>query len=74
MKRIISNQVQVEISGIGLDLIRTYVVGNWNSEPYQQQQNYAEEKYRHIKQTTNYMMERPGSPAYCWLLALLYVR
>ena len=65
MERIISDQAQIETSGRVLDLLRTYVIGNWNSEPHQQQQNHAEGKYRHIKRTTNCMMERSGSPAYC---------
>ena len=73
MDRLMSDKSQIETSGIFLDVLRTYVIGNWNGEPHQQQQNYAEGKYRHTKRTTNCMMERSGSPAYCWLLALSYV-
>ena len=32
MNRLISDQIQVETSGRVLDLLRTYVIGNWNSE------------------------------------------
>ena len=71
MGRLISDQAQIETSGRMLDLLRAYVIGNWNSEPHQQQQNHVEGKYKHIKQTTNYTIERSGSPAYYWLLALL---
>ena len=73
MDRITSDQAQVETSGRVFDLLRTYIIGNWNSEPNQQHQNHAKEKYRHIKRTTNCMMERYRSPAYYWLLVLLYV-
>ena len=61
MDRLVSDQTQVDTSGRVLDLLRTYVIGNWNSEPHQQQQNHTEGKYKHIKQTTNYMMERSES-------------
>ena len=37
MDRLISDQAQIENSGRALDLLRTYVIGNWNSEPHQQQ-------------------------------------
>ena len=60
MDRLISDQAQVETSGRALDLLRTYVTGNWNSEPHQQQQNHAEGKYRIIKRTTNFIKERSG--------------
>ena len=41
--------------------------------PHRQQQNHKEGKYRHIKRTTNFMMEWSGSPVYYWLLALSYL-
>ena len=65
MGRLISYQAQIETSRRVLDLLRIYVIGNWNSEPHQQQKNHAEGNFRHIKRTTNCMMERSGSPAYC---------
>ena len=73
MDKFISDNAQVETSGKAKDIFRAYVIGNWYSEPHQQQQNCAERKYQHIKSTTNRMMERSGSPAYTWLLALIYV-
>ena len=73
MYRIISDQAQIETSGRVLELISIYVIDNWNSEPRQQRQTYVERKYKHIKQTTNCIMKISGSPAYYWLLELLYV-
>ena len=58
------DQAQIETRGRVLELIRTYVIGNWNSEPHHQQQNHVEGKYGNIKQTTNCMTERYGSPTY----------
>ena len=68
MDRLISDQAHIGTNERVLDLLRIYVIGNWNSDPYQQQQNHAEGKYRNIKQTTNCMTERSRSPTYCWLL------
>ena len=73
MDRLVSDNAQVETAGRAKDIFRAYVIGHWSSEPHQQHQNYAERKYQHVKNTTNRMMERSGSPANTWLLALLYV-
>ena len=42
-------------------------------EPYHQNQNPAEWRYRTIKSWTNTVMNRSGAPANCWLLCLIYV-
>ena len=53
MYKLISDNAQVEISGKTKDIFHAYVIGNWHSEPHQQQQNYVERKYQHVKSTTN---------------------
>ena len=58
--------------GRAKDIFRAYVIENWSSETHQQQQNYAERKYQHVKNTANRMMEMYGLPGFSWLLALLY--
>jgi len=73
MDKLITDSAQVEITGRVKDILRAYVIGNWSSEPAQQQQNPAERKYQHVKRTTNRTMERTGSPANTWLLAIMYV-
>ena len=73
MDRLTSDQAAVETSKRAKDILRAYVIGDWQSEAHQQHQNYAERRYQHAKNTTNQLMERTGSPAYTWLLALLYV-
>ena len=73
MDKLISDGAKVETTGKAQDIFRAYVIGNWHSEAYQQQQNFAERKYQQVKNTTNRLLERAGSPAYTWLLALLYV-
>ena len=55
MNKIISDNTQVEVSGKAKEIFCAYVIGNWRSEPHQQQQNYAE---RIVENTTNQMMEQ----------------
>ena len=57
-----------------LDTIqREYHISNCHSEPYHQNQNPAEQRYRTIKSRTNTVMNRSGAPANCWHLCLIYV-
>ena len=49
------------------------MIPNWQSEPYHQHQNPAERRYRTIKETTNRIMDRTGTPAFLWLEALKYM-
>ena len=56
-----------------MDILRAYHISNWHSEPYHQNQNPAERRYRTIKSWTNTVMKRSGAPANCWLLCLIYV-
>ena len=63
----------VEIAGKVKDLLRYYVIGDWHSEPYQQNQNPAERRINTVKRTTNTVMDRTGSPPNTWLLCLMYV-
>jgi hypothetical protein len=54
-------------------MFRAYCIGDWQFEPYHQNQNPAERKYQDVKRMFNVIMDRTGSPAYTWLLALTYV-
>ena len=71
--RIISDRAQAEIGKRVKDILRTLVIGWWQSEPHQHHQNPAERRYQTVKRVTNTVLERSGAPSYCWLLALMYV-
>ena len=71
--KLISDRAQVEISKKIHDILRAYSIGNWQSEPHQQQQNPAERRYQTVKRMTNTILDRVGAPAYTWLLCLMYV-
>jgi hypothetical protein len=71
--KLVSNRAQVEISGRVKDILRSLIIGDWQSEPHQQHQNPAERKYQDVKRMANTIMDRTGSPPQTWLLALMYV-
>jgi hypothetical protein len=73
MSQFISDYAKVEMSNKVLDILRSYNISNWHSEPYHQHQNPAEGRYRTIKAWTNTILNRTGAPANCWLLCLMYV-
>ena len=72
MDNIISNSAQVKINGQVKDIIRAYSIGNWSSEAGQQQQNPSERKYKHVKRTTNCVMECTVLLANNWMLPIMY--
>ena len=73
MDKLLSDSAQTEISNKVMDILRAYHISNWHSEPYHQNQDPAEWRYRTIKSWTNTVMNRSGAPANCWLLCLIYV-
>ena len=71
--KLVSDRAQVEISNKVVDILRNYCIGSWQSEPHQQHRNPAERRYQTLKTMTNKVMDRTGTPANLWLLALMYV-
>ena len=65
MDKLLSDSAKTEISKKGMDILRPYHISNWHSEPYHQNQNPAEWRYRTIKSWTNTVMNRSGAPANC---------
>ena len=73
MDKLISDSAKNEISHKVKDILRAYNINGWQSEPYHQNQNPAEWRYRTIKVWTNTIMNRTGVPAHFSLLTLQYV-
>ena len=69
MDKLLSDSAKTEISNKVMDIL----ISNWHSEPYHQNQNPAEWRYRTTKSWTNTVMNRSDAPANCWLLCLIYV-
>jgi hypothetical protein len=59
---LVSNRAQVEISGRIKDILRSLIIGDWQSEPHQQHQNQVKCKYQDVKQMATTIMDSTGSP------------
>ena len=73
MDKLISDCAKAEMSERVKQILRALCISSWYSEPYHQNQNFAENRYSTIKSATNRLMNLSGAPAYTWLLALMYV-
>ena len=65
MDTLISDGGKYEISKRVTDLLRSLFIQDYQSEPYHQHQNKAENRYA--------VMNTSGCPAFCWLLCLQYI-
>ena len=73
MDKLISDGSKAETSARIKDILRHLVISEWRSTPYQQNQNFAENRYATIKAATNRVLNLSGAPPECWLLALMHV-
>ena len=73
MITIITDGGTYEISKKVVDLLRSLFIKHYESEPYHQHQNKAEQHYGVVKRYINTLMNLTGAPAHCCLLCLLYV-
>ena len=73
MDTLISDGDKYEISKRVTDLLRSLFIQDYQSEPYHQHQNKAENRFGLAKCYTNTVMNTSGCPACCWLLCLQYI-
>ena len=73
MDKLIIDSANNEISHMVKDTLRAYNINDWQSEPYHQNQNPAEWRYRTIKAWVNTIMNRMGAPAHCTLQYVHYI-
>jgi hypothetical protein len=73
MDKLISDCAKAEMSSRVKQILRALCIGAWYSEPYQRNQNFAENRYGTVKATTNRVMNLSGAPTNTWLLAIMYV-
>jgi hypothetical protein len=73
MSKLISDCAKAEMSERVKQIRRALVISAWYSEPYHEDQNFAENRYATIKASTNRVMNFSGAPANTWILAMLYV-
>src|SRR5687767_1415670 len=53
MSKLISARAQVEISNKVQDILRKYIIQDWQSKPHHQHQNVAEPHYQDVKRLAN---------------------
>ena len=73
MDTLISDGGKYEISKRVTDLLGSLFIKDYQSEPYHQHQNKAENRFGLAKRYTNTVMNTSGCPACCWLLCLQYI-
>ena len=73
MDTLISDGGKYEISKQVTDLLHSLFIQDYQSEPYHQHQNKAENRFGLAKRYTNTVMNTSGCPAFCWLLCLQYI-
>jgi hypothetical protein len=72
MDRLISNNAKAQISDRVRDILRTFCIKDWQSEPYKGNQNFAERGWKDTKTQFNNVMNTTGANPKTWLLALEY--
>ena len=55
------------------DILRLYKIKDFQSEPHQQNQNYAERRIGELKDHINQVMDRTNTPPKYWLLCALFL-
>ena len=73
MDTLISDGGKYEISKRVTDLLRSLFIQDYQSEPYHQHQNKAENHFGLAKHYSNIVMNTSGCTACCWLLCLQYI-
>ena len=73
MDTLISDGGKYEISKRVSDLLQSLFIQDYQSEPYHQHQNKAENRFGLAKRYTNTVMNTSGCTACCWLLCLQYI-
>ena len=73
MDTLISDGGKYKISKRVTDLLHSLFIQDYQSEPYHQHQNKAENRFGLAKRYTNTVMNTSGCPACCCLLCLQYI-
>ena len=73
MDVLVSDRARSQISKKLHDVLRTFRIDDWQSEPHNKNQNFAERGWKDTKQLSNQVLDHSGAPRSAWLLALAYV-
>ena len=70
MDKLTSNSATVEISARVKDILRALCINDWQSKPHFQHQNFAEQRWQHLKHNMNWYMNWRNVDPNCWLLCM----
>lgn len=73
MDKLISDNAKAQVSSRVKDILRTFYIKDWHSEPYKGNQNFAERGWKDTKTKVNNLLNMTGAPSDTWLLALSYI-
>ena len=73
MDVLISDNAKAEIGKRTKEILRILLTKDYQSEPYNKNQQFSERGWRDTKTRTSNLLNMSGAPNYCWLLALAYV-
>ena len=73
MDTLVSDNAAAQISIRVEEILRTFCIKDWQSEPHNKNQNYSERRWQDVKRMTEYLLNNVGAPANTWLLALMHV-
>ena len=73
MDKLISDNAKAQVSARVQDILRTFAIKDWQSEPYKGNQNFAERGWKDTKTKVNSLLNASGADPEAWLLALEYV-
>ena len=72
MDQLVSDNAKALISEKVEEILGTFGIKSWNSEPRNKNQNYGERRYRDVRRMVKHLLAYSGAPENCWLLALQY--
>ena len=73
MDMLMSDNAAAQISQRVEEILRTFCIKDWQSEPHNKNQNYSERRWQDVKRMTEYLLNNVGAPANTWLLACTHV-
>jgi transposase InsO family protein len=73
MDVLISDQARSQMSKKLHDILRTFGIDDWQSEPHNKNQNFAERAWKDTKLLANQVLDHSGASRSAWVLALSHV-
>ena len=73
MDTIVTDRAKEEISAKVRKLLGHLCIGDWQSDPKSQHQNFSERRYQDVKRYTNLTLNNTGAPSESWFLCIKYI-